>query len=181
MKQKITWTYFVIVFLSVLLSFLFHEFGHFILGTFSGDQMKMNLIRAVPIEGFHSSASDFISSLGGPLFTLFQTYIIAYLLLRCKKIQLYPFLVAGLLTRLIPNINVFINYDQVIHEDEPHLSRLLGLPNITVSLIIVGLLIFIALYTTYKLQMSSKIALITLVSAIISFMIIFRISTLLGF
>jgi hypothetical protein len=181
MKFKITWTYFVIVFISVLFSFLFHEFGHFILGVISGTQMKMNLIRAVPIGGFYSSASNFVSSLGGPLFTLFQTYIIAYLLLKYKRIQFYPFLVAGLLTRLIPNINVFINYDQMVHEDEPHLSQVLGLPNLTVSLIIVSLLIIIAFYTTYKLRMSSKIVLITLVSAIISFMIIFRISTVLGF
>ena len=98
-----------------------------------------------------------------------------------KRIQLYPLLVDGLRSRLIPNIYVFINYDQMIHEDEPHLSQVLGLPNLTVSLIIVSLLIIIAFYTTYKLRMSSKIVLITLVSDLVSFMIIFRISTLLGF
>jgi hypothetical protein len=181
MKQKISWTYFLIIFLSVLLSFAFHEFGHFALGEVSGSQMKMNLIRAVPVGGFHSSSSDFLSSLGGPLFTLLQTILIAIFFLKYKRIQLYPFLIAGLLVRLIPNINVFINYDMIVYEDEPHISRLLGLPNITVSLIIVTLLIGITCYTTYKLKITAKNIFITLGFAFISFMIIFRVSTLLGF
>jgi hypothetical protein len=181
MKQQITWTYFVIIFISIILTLLFHEFGHFTLGVISGSQMKMNLIRAVPIVGFHSSVSGFVSSIGGPLFTLLQSFLIAYFLLKYKMIQFYPFLIAGLLARLIPNINVFINYDKIIHEDEPNLSRLMGLPSLTVPLIIISLLIGITFYTSYKLKMSYKIVLITLGSTFISFMIIFRISTLLGF
>jgi len=181
MEQKITWTYFVIIFVSMILTLLFHEFGHFILGVISGSQMKMNLIRAVPIGEYHSSVSGFVSSMGGPLFTLLQSFLIAYILLKYKIIQLYPFLIAGLLARLIPNINVFINYGTIVHEDEPNLSLLMGLPSITVSLIIIGLLIGITFYTSYKLKMSNKIVLITIGSAIISFMIIFRISTLLDF
>jgi hypothetical protein len=173
MNQKTSLVYFMIVFLSIIVTMLFHEFGHFVVGISLGHQMHMDLGFAKPFESHLSSLHLNLITLGGPLFTLFQIIIVAFVLLNRKIFILYPFLIAGAIARMIPYINVFFNYNMIINEDEAKLSTAIGLSPIILPIIFIITLIGIVIYVNYKLKISYKKLIITIVGVIISSMIYF--------
>lgn len=180
MNQKLSWLYFVVIFFSVIVTMFFHEFGHYIVGVISGNHVQVSLTNVKILGESNSAISKNIGTLGGPLFTLLQTIVVALILLNRKELFLYPLLIAGPIVRLIPNINVLINYNKIIGEDEAILSRAIGLPNVVIPILIISILIGIVIYINYKLKISYKNLLITVGGVIISFMILFNISRLIS-
>jgi len=175
MNQKISWIYFVIVFLSVAFSMIFHEFGHYIVGEVLGYHMQMNLDSVRAIGEYNSSIDMKLEILGGPLFTLLQTVIVALVLLNRKSILLYPLLIGGAIMRVIPYLNGFFNYDTILKEDEGKLSAAIGLSPVVLPILVIIILIGIVIYIQYRLKISYKKLLITIGGVIISFMILFGI------
>ena len=175
MNQKTSWVYFMIVFISVIVTMLFHEFGHFIVGISLGHQMHIDMGSARPFEDHISSLHINLITFGGPLFTLFQIIIVAFVLLKRKIFLLYPFLIAGAIARMLPYINVFFNYNMIVNEDEAKLSTAIGLSPIYLPILFIIILIGIVICVNYKFKISYKKLIITIVGVIVSNMIYFRI------
>ena len=57
-------------------TYLFHEFGHWILGELSGNEMTLHLNNSAPQSGnFINDSSALWSAIGGPVFTIHQAVI----------------------------------------------------------------------------------------------------------
>jgi hypothetical protein len=173
MNQKISWIYFVVIFLSVTATLLFHEFGHYIVGVSLGYKMRMGLTTVGIIGENQSSLHRCLEILGGPLFTLSQTIIVALVLVNRKIFLLYPLIISGAMMRMLPYLNVFFNYDSIIKEDEGKLSVAVGLPPAVLPILILIILIGIVIYVQYRLKISFKKLIITIGGVIISSMILF--------
>lgn len=174
-NQRTSWIYFVIIFLSVVVTLLFHEFGHYIAGVSLGYQMRMDLTNAIPIgiKEYKSSFDANVVTLGGPLFTLSQTIIVALVLLNRKIFLLYPLLIAGVIFRVLPYLSGFFNYNMILGEDEAKLSTAIGLSPIFLPILVIIILIGIVIFVNCKLKISYKNLIITVGCIIISSMILF--------
>jgi hypothetical protein len=173
MNQKTSWIYFVIIFLSAIGTMLFHEFGHYIAGVSLGYHMQMNLSTVRVLGEYKSSLQANLVTLGGPLFTLSQIIIVALVLLNRKIFLLYPLLIAGVIFRVLPYLNIFFNYDLIINEDEAKLSAANGLSPIILPFLVLIILIGIVIFVNYRLKISYKKLIITVGAVIISSMILF--------
>jgi hypothetical protein len=82
----------LVVLFAAYTSHLFHEFGHWTMGTFLGNEMSMSLNRAWPTNGSYLKESyALFVIIGGPLFTILQALIALYIIEKYRSFYAYPF------------------------------------------------------------------------------------------
>lgn len=93
---------------AVISTILLHEFTHWIVGEFLGNDMRMTLNSGYPIAGKYKEDWHYpLISAMGPLITLLQAIVFFFLIKRSANKHLYPFLFTCFYMELLSGILTF--------------------------------------------------------------------------
>ena len=133
-------------------SYLFHEFGHWIIGEILGNDMAYSLNYVWAKNGHYLDAShDLYVSIGGPLFTIFQTMIFLLILEKYRNIYLYPFLFFPMFMRFFSL--VFGGFSQ---QDEARISAILEIGSYTIAILVLLILFLLVFRASQILRIELK-------------------------
>ena len=133
-------------------SYLFHEFGHWIVGEFLGNDMIYSLNYVWPKAGHYISEShNLYVSIGGPAFTILLAIISLLIIEKYSTIYAYPVLFFQFVLRFFSL--VFGGFSQ---QDEARISSIMGLGTYTVAIIVVTILLLIVIRASYKLKIDLR-------------------------
>jgi hypothetical protein len=133
-------------------SYLFHEFGHWIVGEILGNDMIYSLNYVWPKSGHYINEShDLYVSIGGPAFTILLALFSLFFLEKYSSVYAYPVLFFQFIIRFFSL--VFGGFSQ---QDEARISSLMGLGIYTVGIIVLIMLILIVIRASYKLKIDLK-------------------------
>lgn len=134
------------------LSYLFHEFGHWIVGEILGNDMTYSLNNVFPRDGNYLNEShNLYVSMGGPAFTIFLALASLIILEKYSTIYAYPVLFFQFITRFFSL--VFGEFNQ---QDESRISLIMGLGTYTVGIISMIILLIIVIRASYKFKIDLK-------------------------
>lgn len=144
--------------IAVLVTFLLHEFTHWLTGEELGYQMRMSLNRAWPESEKYNDSADYMwISLSGPLFTLAQMTIFSLVMVRIlNDFRLFPFVFTPFyMTVLAAIMNIFqLN-------DLGRVSRYLGMGVAVLPLLFVFAEFMLLYWVVGKCRLSRKSVLVT--------------------
>jgi len=116
---------------------LFHEFGHWLVGTVLGNPMSMNLNFAWPTRGHYLAAWQApIVSLGGPGFSILMALAALLVAEKYRAVGAYPFLFFPLFSR-----GFSLLFGGFAKQDEAVASADLGLGKYTVAIVVCSILL----------------------------------------
>ncbi|WP_411894592.1 hypothetical protein [Winogradskyella sp. A2] len=168
--QKITIKYILAGLLSVIFTWIIHEFAHWMTSELFGYDTIMRLNGTSPIDGEYPTKLHMaIISISAPIITVLQgLFVFIILKTRNWNKYLYPFLFTAFYMRLLAGLMNFINVN-----DEGRVSQYLGIGTFTLSIIVSGLLFYMVYRTSKKYALNSKFQLGTyLIIMIISSVLI---------
>lgn len=134
------------------ITYLFHELGHWSVGTLLGNEMVYTLNGVWPSNG--SSLSDdhgLFVLLGGPVFTIFQSIFILTIIENKKTNYAYPFLFFPVFSRFFSLL-----LGGFAKQDEAKISTLLEFGSYTVASIVLMILLIILLRASFILRIGLK-------------------------
>lgn len=133
-------------------SYLFHEFGHWIVGEILGNDMIYSLNCVYPRTGHYLNESqNLYVSIGGPAFTLLLAVISLLILEKYSTVYAYPVLFFQFVLRFFSL--VFGGFSQ---QDEARVSAIMGIGTYTIAIIVLLILLLIVLRGSYKLKVDLK-------------------------
>jgi hypothetical protein len=133
-------------------SYLFHEFGHWIIGEVLGNKMIYSLNFVWPEEGHYLYEShNLYVSIGGPAFTILLAIVSLLILEKYATIYVFPVLFFQMVCRFFSL--VFGGFSK---QDEARISSIMGLGTYTVGIIVLILLLLIVIKASYKLKIDIK-------------------------
>lgn len=154
---KFTSKYIVYCLLAVIITFLLHEFSHWITGELLGYKMGMSLNKAYPINGvFRYDWHYTLISATGPVITLLQSLIVFLFIKRTSDFYFYPFLFASFYLELLSGIMNFSNPN-----DLGRISRTLGWGLFTIPLLFILCHSFLLYKTSKREKYSGRFILST--------------------
>jgi hypothetical protein len=129
-------------------SYLFHEFGHWIVGEALGNDMIYSLNYVWPKEGHYLNEShNLYVSIGGPTFTILLALLSLIVLEKYSIIYAYPVLFFQFVLRFFSL--VFGGFSK---QDEARISSIMELGTYTVGIIVLVILLLIVIRGSYKLK-----------------------------
>ncbi|MEQ1585376.1 MAG: hypothetical protein ABL895_05820 [Cyclobacteriaceae bacterium] len=133
-------------------SYLFHEFGHWIVGELLGNDMAYSLNFVWTKSGQYIDAShDLYVSIGGPVFTILQSIIFLLLLAKHKIIYLYPFLFFPMFMRFFSLV-----FGGFSIQDEARISVILNIGAYTFALGVLLILFMVVFRASRILRIDLK-------------------------
>lgn len=143
---------FLLFILAGYITYLFHEFGHWIVGVILGNNMVYSLNGVWPKDGhFINSNHSLYVILGGPIFTILQSILVLIIIEKYKHIYVYPFIFFPVFTRFFALI--LGGFSQ---QDEARISSLLGIGEFTFAIIVLSILLMILIKSSNKLKVGLK-------------------------
>lgn len=151
-ESRINWKLALLFIPVAFLTYLFHEFGHWIVGEMLGNDMIMSLNNAGPrSEYFIDESHALYSAMGGPAFSILQAMISLLIIKKTKSIYVYPAVFFAVFGRFFSIIFGGLNL-----QDEAKISTMLGIGTYTTAIIVLLLLFLIVLRSSYILKISHK-------------------------
>lgn len=155
MKKKLFGFDVVLIFLFIpvaFISYLFHEFGHWIIGEILGNPMAYSLNWSWPKSGHYILAEHgLFVSIGGPAFTILQALIALIVIGRFRTLYAYPFLFFAFFSRFFSL--VFGGFNK---QDEAHITGYLSIWPYTVAILVLAVLIFLVWLGSKKFNFGFK-------------------------
>lgn len=134
------------------LTYLFHEFGHWVFGELTGNDMAMNLNYCwVKSGAFHTEKDALISSIGGPAFTIIQAFTALIVIEKWKTIHAYPVLYFAFFVRFFAVV-----FGGFMKQDEAAIALSLGIGKYTVAIIVLGVLFAMVFRGSHILKIDLK-------------------------
>lgn len=153
---------------AVALTWLVHEFAHWLAGELLGNQMVMTLNTCNPVSGsYKEDWHKIIISASGPIVTFIEALGIYFLLQKNYSHLLFPALLTCFYMRLVAGAISVINPN-----DEARISETLGLGTFTLPFIVSAVLFYLVYQIVKKrkftaMQIAVALLLIMLFSSII--------------
>ena len=169
--KKLDLKYLIVLFVAIIMTFVFHEFGHWLFGTLTGHKMIMTLNHASPVDTeFTSNLAEYFMKSGGPLFSILQAIIFLFAIKhKTDNYYLYPFVFAPILMRII---TIFLTL--LTPQDEAQISIFLGLGTWTIPLIVALFLLFVGYLSNKQLNINWKFNVVNgLIGGIYIFIVLF--------
>ncbi len=133
-------------------SYLFHEFGHWIVGEVLGNNMIFSLNYVWPKSGHYIDAShEVLVLIGGPVFTILLAIISLLIIEKYTTIYAYPFVIFQMVLRFFS-----LGFGGFDKQDEAKISSILGLGTYTVGIIVLLILLLMVLRASYKLKIDLR-------------------------
>jgi hypothetical protein len=134
------------------ISYLFHEFGHWIVGEVLGNDMIYSLNYVWPRSGHYLNEShNLYVSIGGPAFTILLAVVSLLILEKYSTMYAYPVLFFQFVLRFFSL--VFGGFSQ---QDEARISLMMGIGTYTAGIISIVILLLIVIRASYKLKIDLK-------------------------
>jgi len=151
-ESKLNLKFMLLIIPVAFITYLFHEFGHWIVGEALGNNMAYSLNNVAPQSGYYISASHevYVSS-GGPAFTILLALLFLLIIEKYKTIYAYPVVFFQMFCRFFSL--VFGGFAQ---QDEARISAILGLGTYTTAIIVLLILFLIVLRASYSLKINLK-------------------------
>jgi hypothetical protein len=128
----------LILFLAAYASFVFHEFGHWLIGTLLGNEMAMSLNATwLKSDSFLKESHSLYFVIGGPAFTILQALIALLIIEKYKSLFAYPFLFFPFILRMFS----WVMGRKFSTEDEAVISAMLGLNTYIVAIVVCSILL----------------------------------------
>jgi len=133
-------------------SYLFHEFGHWIVGEVLGNDMIFSLNYVFPRDGHYLNEShNLYVSIGGPAFTILLALASLIILEKYSIIYAYPVLFFQFVLRFFSLV-----FGEFSQQDEARISLIMGLGTYTVGIISLIILLLFVIRASYKLKIDLK-------------------------
>ena len=163
---------YLFLFLASLITVIIHEYGHFIMGTILGYNMGFDFNGSRPIGGAISSNTDqLLIVISGVFFTLIQSSIAYYLLIKLNYKRLYYLVLTPFLYRLIPYLLSIFYPNRFLLQDEIKIGNILDINLYIIPLIILLILFYNCFIANKKYKIgfnqNFKLSFISIVSFII--------------
>ena len=144
---------FILLFIpAAYVSYLFHEFGHWIVGELLGNDMAYSLNYVWPKGGQYVDAShNLYVSIGGPAFSILQSLLGFLIIEKYKSLYLYPFVFFPMFSRLFSLV-----FGGFAKQDEARISALLGVGTFTIAAIVLLILVLIVIRSSLILKLDLK-------------------------
>lgn len=168
MTHKINLKYIFIVFIAVFASTIFHELAHWSIGEILGNKMTATLNATNPVSGelLHEWNRNYIT-IAGPLFTVLQAILFYFLIIKYKKIELYPFVLFPFVMRLAAGLANFLSAN-----DEGRLGLSFGIGLFTISIFVCSFLFYLVYKTTKEQKISIKFSIISFILCCLFFLLL---------
>ena len=152
--QKLINVKFFLVFIPVAyFTFMFHEFGHWIVGEIFENRMVYNLHRVWPKDGHYLQQShELYVSIGGPAFTVLQAVIALLIIEKFRTPIAYPFAFFAMFFRFFTLL-----LSGFSKQDEARIAVLLGTWTYLIAIIVLAILLLIVIRCSHKLGIMMKI------------------------
>jgi hypothetical protein len=133
-------------------SYLFHEFGHWIIGEVLGNDMIFSLNYVWPKTGSYlNSNHNLYVSIGGPAFTILLSLVSLLIIEKYMIIYAYPVVFFQFVLRFFSL--VFGGFGK---QDEARISLILEWGTYTVGIIVILILFLLVLRAAYKFKIDLK-------------------------
>lgn len=152
MDKKILVRLFLLFIPIAYLTYLFHEFGHWIIGELLGNDMSFSLNYVSFKNTEHIGKNhQLLSSIGGPLFTILQSFIFLLIIEKYKTVYVYPFVFFAFFTRFFSL--VFGGFE---NQDEAAISASLEMGKYSVAIIVLLILLVMVWKASKTLKINLK-------------------------
>ena len=153
MDRKLTTRLVLVLIVAAFAHNLFHESGHWLVGTLLGNPMSMNLNFSWPtsghyLEDWHATAS----SMGGPGFSILMAAAAWIVVEKFGTVYAYPFLFFPLYCRAFSLL-----FGGFARQDEANISARLGLDKYTVALIVCTVLLGLVWRGSRRLKLDPQV------------------------
>lgn len=157
-NQKISIPYILLVFGAVLFTWIFHEFGHWIVYKAMGYDAYLSLNKVgIRGEDLPNTAQRIWGAAGGPMITLLQAIIVMIILYKKGwNKYVYPFLFITFYMRFLAGIMNFITPN-----DEGVIGQYFGLGLFTISIVLSLILFWMVFKVSKKYQLTLRFHLFT--------------------
>ena len=167
-ESRINWKVALIMIPVAFLTYLFHEFGHWIVGELLGNKMLYSLNNVTPLSGSYIHNSDsLLVRMGGPAFTILQAIISLIVIEKTKSIYVYPVVFFAGFCRFFS-----IMFGGFNKQDEAHISAMLNIGTYTFAAIVLVILFIIVWRSSAILKLNLKAAGYFTVLGVISILIV---------
>jgi hypothetical protein len=151
-ESRIDWRVALLFIPVAFLTYLFHEFGHWIVGEMLGNDMVLSLNNATARSGYYiDNAHDLYISMGGPAFTILQAIIFLAIIEKSKSIYAYPVVFFAAFSRFFSVV-----FGGFSLQDEARISSMLDISIYTVAIIVLLVLFLIVWRSSYLLKLNLK-------------------------
>jgi hypothetical protein len=138
-ESQINWIVIISFIPIAFVTYLFHEFGHWISGELLGNDMTLSLNNSAPISGYFINDSHALwSAIGGPVFTIIQALIFLLITWITKSIYFYSIAFFAVFSRFFSII-----FGGIDLQDEARIAFMLDLNKYLVSAIVIAILFLI--------------------------------------
>lgn len=138
-ETGITWKVALLFLPIAFLTFLFHEFGHWTFGEVLGNEMTLSLNNSTPKSGhFIEESHRLWSSIGGPLFTIFQALAGLVITRATRSVYAYSIVFFAVFSRFFS-----ILFGGINAQDEATVASLLNTDKYLIAGIVLAILGFI--------------------------------------
>ena len=156
------------------LTYLFHEFGHWIIGEILGEKMVLSLNNAAPWNGYYvEKTHELYILIGGPAFTILQAIIFWVVIENTKSIYVYPFVFFAAFCRFFSIIFGGFN-----RQDEAKISSILDIGAYTVAMIVLIILLLIVWRSSKLFKLNLKAISYYTVLSTLSILLVIGVDTL---
>nr|QNO48561.1 hypothetical protein JAJEHNPH_00021 [Methanosarcinales archaeon ANME-2c ERB4]QNO48932.1 hypothetical protein OEPDFBKK_00007 [Methanosarcinales archaeon ANME-2c ERB4] len=151
-ESRIDWRVALLFIPVAFLTYLFHEFGHWIVGEMLGNDMVLSLNNATARSGYYiDNAHVLYISMGGPAFTILQAIIFLAIIEKSKSIYAYPVVFFAAFSRFFSVV-----FGGFSLQDEARISSMLDISIYTVAIIVLSVLFLIVWRSSYLLKLNLK-------------------------
>lgn len=134
------------------LTFLFHEFGHWIVGEALGNNMVISLNNSNALSGQYAGKNDHLwISMGGPAFSLLQAVVFLIVIELTRSSYAYPFLFFAGFSRFFSII-----FGGFSAQDEARISSLLHTGPYCAAAIVMLLMVAMIWRSSFILKLNLK-------------------------
>ncbi len=152
-ESKLTWGVALLFIPVAFFTYVFHEFGHWLIGEILGNDMVLCLNNANAQNGSYIDSSHALYiSMGGPIFTILQATVALLIVEKTKSIYVYPFLFFAVFCRFFS-----IVFGGFQFQDEARIASILGIWPFTFAILVL-LILFLIIWRSnvvLKLKWSS--------------------------
>jgi hypothetical protein len=152
MDKKISLKVYLLFIPVAYASYLFHEFGHWIVGEVLGNKMIFSLNYVWPKSGHYIyPGHDLLVSIGGPAFTILLAVVFLLIIERYVTIYAYPVVFFQFVLRFFSL--VFGGFEK---QDEARIASILNLNMYIIGIVVVVILFLIVFRASDKLKIDFK-------------------------
>jgi hypothetical protein len=164
-NKKVTFKYFLAIFVAVIFTWLIHEFAHWLTAKLLGYESIMKLNGTFYADGENpTERHKILVSAAGPIVTILQGLVVfLFLKYRDWNKYLYPVLFIAFYMRFLAGLMNFANLN-----DEGRIGQFLGIGNFTLSILVSGLLFYMVYSISKNYNLNWKFQALTTLFVIVT-------------